>query len=77
MVLALDLSDSQTNNIEEIKEAAQSFIDELQSVDEAAIYMFRTLNDFYPDPVAPVNLYLLSAKTSWTEICAKTSWKVL
>lgn len=48
VVLALDLSSSETNNLSAIKAAAQSFIDQLRETDEAAICMFRALSEFYP-----------------------------
>lgn len=48
VVLALDMSPSQTANIDTIKEAAQSFIDQLRDDDEAALCMFSTERDFYP-----------------------------
>jgi VWFA-related protein len=49
VVLALDMSPSQTANISTIKLAAQSFIDQLRDSDEAAICMFSTLREFYPE----------------------------
>jgi VWFA-related protein len=48
VVLALDLSSSETNNLSAIKAAAQSFIDQLRDTDESAICMFRVLSEFYP-----------------------------
>ena len=48
VVLALDMSISEMNNLSTMKLATQSFIDQLRDTDEGAICMFRTAMDFYP-----------------------------
>ncbi len=64
LVLMLDMSTSQTVNIDTIKLAAKSFIDQLQGIDEAAICMFSTSRDFYPKSPDPYFLEILTGRTA-------------